>query len=269
MAIENRITFQELPRVEQSSEYADEEREVAIPYPEGEDGWKLAYSFRGELNIAHVWQKGGIQYDRGYENTWTCRGDDVLGNSIGEGANLVIENTTGTSEKEVVFEFIPGDVYLFGGAVSWENAGAQDGISLEVIATATDVTVGGSQTVNIVNNKIVPVDAGTGTHEISGIPTVVDNKTHTGYWKLENGQLVEAPNQDGNLDLYTVDMTVARLVNRLATVPSTNHGHSFHSDNAWRILYGYKFRFKCHNVSNTNWNAALTLAMFRKKTIDY
>lgn len=268
MAIENRITFQPIPKVEQSGDYVNEDRDMGIPTPEG-SGWRLAYSMRGEFNICHVWKKGGIQYDRGYENTWTSKGDDIINNKIGEGSIMVLSNEVGVAEKEVTFEFIPKDTYMFGGAISWEGAGTQDALTIDVIATATSVSTGGNLSVIVVDDKIVPVDAGTGTHEITGMPTVVDNKSNTGYWNFDSGSLVEAPNQDGNIDLYTVDKVVARLVNYLPTIPTTYYGHSISSENAWKILPGYKFKFRSHNVSNTEWSASMTLSMIRRKTVDY
>lgn len=268
MAIENRITFQKLPKVEQSSNYDNESRESQIPYPDG-SGWRLAYSIRGEFNICHVWKKGGIQYDRGYENTWTSKGDNISTNQIGQGQTMVITNEVDLPEKQVDIEFLPASTYMHGGAVSWQDASVQDSISVEVIALATDIIAGGNLSVTIVDNKIVPTERGAGTHEIAGMPTVVDSKGNTGYWNFSNGSLLEAPNQDGNVDLYTVDMAVACLVNNLPTVPTTSYGQNIKSENAWKVLPGYKFRFKTHNVSNTTWTATLSLAMFRKQTIDY
>lgn len=41
------------------------------------------------------------------------------------------------------------------------------------------------------------------------------------------------------------------------------------TENTWKVLPSYKFRFTCHNNSDTVWDASFILHMFRKSTLDY
>ena len=71
-----------------------------------------------------------------------------------------------------------------------------------------------------------------------GIPTLVDNKTLTGWWDFTNDQLVPNIEQKGSFDIYTVDVTVARLLNDLDLMPKASGENCIKADNAWKVFPG-------------------------------
>lgn len=266
MAIKRIITAQELPEVDTSPDLNDSDRTFETAQPEG-DGWKLENSFRGEYNIFHVWKKGDINYDSGFENYWSSKADDLTTGDIGTGTKFTLSLGSSDTEKSVEGKFIPYESYIYGGSVFWEGDSSEKSISLEVIAEASTLTSGDTVTVDG-NDKIVPNDTQTGTHDVISA-TLVDNKSHNGWWDYINEQLVPNMAQEGKFDLYNTDKLVAVLLNEIDLIPSTSGQNDIKSDNAWRVFPGYKFKFVAKNPENGTWKTTLVFHMIKKKTVSY
>ena len=254
MAIKRIITAQEIPEVDTSPDLRTSDREIDAVQPDG-IGWKLENSFRGEYNIFHVWKQGDINYDSGFENYWSSKSDDVANNVVGDGNKFSLSLTSSDSELSVEGEFIPYESYIYGGSIFWDGDSSNKTVTLEVIAKQTTLVSGDSITVDG-NNKIVPNETQSGTHDID-VPTLVDNKTSTGWWDYTDHQLVPNYSQEGTFDLYNVDKTVARLLNEIDLMPSEAGNNEIKSENAWRVFPGYKFKFIAKNPDSGTWKTTL------------
>ena len=195
------------------------------------------------------------------------KGDDVINDEIGTGTKFALSLETTDSEKSIEGKFIPYDSYIYGGSVFWEGDSSEKSISLEVVAEASNLTSGDTVTVDG-DNKIVPNDTQTGTHDITSA-TLVDNKSNTGWWDYSEQQLIPNLSQEGQFDLYNVDKLVARLLNEIDLMPSTSGQNDISSDNAWRVFPGYKFKFIAKNPESGTWRTTLVFHMIKKQTVSY
>ena len=266
MAIKRIITAQEIPEVDTSPDLRNSDRELEAIAPNG-IGWKLENSFRGEYNIFHVWKQGDVNYDSGFENYWSSKTDDVANNTIGDGSKFSLSLTTSDNEKTVEGKFIPYDSYIYGGTIFWEGDTSDKTVSLDVIAEATTLVSGDLVTVDG-NNKVVPSETQTGTHDID-TATLVDNKSLTGWWDYTDHQLTPNYSQEGQFDLYNIDVTVARLLNEIDLMPATSGHNDIKSNNAWRVFPGYKFKFIAKNPDNGTWKTTLVFHMIKRQTVSY
>lgn len=271
MPAKTKLTFDKIPDVDSSPDLFDgSEKTYEITRPDG-NGWKHEDSFLGNNSIISVWKKGTPDFDDGYELYWTGAGDDIVTNQIGEGSEILIQvSNTDEVDKYVDIEFIPDETYLYGGQAMWSGTQLHDSISLVVVAKANVFATLGNDDLILDNGRAKYVGVGNGTHSFTDIPILIDNKEGLGYWNydIESG-LMPAVNGDGKYDIIDSEKTVARLINKVPTSPNTDSYVEIASVNAWKILYGYKFRFIAHvNASNKHaWSCSLFLSMFRKSTI--
>lgn len=268
MAIKRKITAQALPEVDTSPDLRDSNREFEALAPEGV-GWKLENSFRGEYNIFHVWKKGDVNYDNGFENYWTSKGDDLSNGIVGDGTKFSISMTTGDTQKTVEGTFLPYESFIYGGTIFWEGSSNKKTVSLDVVASASSIKSGTTVTVDSNTNKVIPSSDNTGTNDIDGIPTLVDNKTLNGWWDFTNDQLIPNIEQKGSFDIYTVDVTVARLLNDLDLMPKASGENCIKADNAWKVFPGYKFKLIANSIEDGDWDVSLVFHMIKRKTVSY
>lgn len=268
MAIKRKITAQPIPDVDASPDYKDQDRVFDALAPEGV-GWKLENSFRGEYNIFHVWKKGDINYDDGMENYWTSKGDDLINGTVGDGQKFSISMGTGETTKSVEGSFLPYESFIYGGTIFWEGDSNKKTVTLDVVATAASLTTGDSVIVESGTNKVVPKSDNSGTNALDGIPTLVDSKTSTGWWDFIDNELVPNFNMEGSFDIYTVDKTVARLLNDFDLMPKVSGESCIKADNAWKVFPGYKFKLIANNIEDGNWDVSLVFHMIKRKTVSY
>ena len=267
MAIRRVITAQELPDVDTSPHNKNSNRTINAVVPEG-NGWKLEHSFSGEYNLFHVWKQGDVTYDSGFENYWSSKADDLTTGDIGTGEKFCMDFESTDNELSVEGRFIPFDTFIYGGTVFWEGDTSSKTISLEVVAHATTLISGDTVTIDTSTNKLIPSDPTTATHSFEK-PTLVDNKSKTGWWDFINGQLIPNVNQEGKFDLYNIDITVARLLNHIDLMPSTGGQNYIKSDNAWRVFPGYKFKFIGFNPDGGTWRVSLMFHLIKRVTVNY
>lgn len=268
MAIKRKITAQPLPIVDTSPDYKDEDRVFDAVSPEGV-GWKLENSFRGEYNLFHVWKQGDVTYDDGFENYWSSKGDDLINGTVGIGSKFYISMTTEDTTKSIEGAFLPYESYIYGGTVFWEGDNNKKTVSLDVVASASTLSSGSTVTVESGTNKIIPSSDNTGTNSLGSTVTLVDNKEMTGWWDFVDHQLQPNITQTGSFDLYTVDVTVARLLNDLDLMPKASGQNWIKAQNAWRVFPGYKFKLIANNIDNGNWDVSLVFHMIKRKTVSY
>lgn len=268
MAIKRKITAQEVPDVDVSPDYKNKSRIFDAASPDGV-GWKLENSFRGEYNIFHVWKKGDVDYDDGLENYWTSKGDNLDNGTVGDGEKFSITMNTGDTTKSVEGSFLPYESFIYGGTICWEGSNNKKTVSLDVVATAANTTIGSTVTIESGTNKVIPSPTNSGTHDIDGIPTLVDNKTLTGWWDFIDNELVPNVNQSGKFDIYTVDKTVARLLNDFDLIPKSSGDNCIKSPNAWKVFPGYKFKLIANNITDGEWDLSLVFHMIKRKTVSY
>lgn len=270
--IEYKITLEELPSSDTNTTDVGTITQIDITPPD-DTGWTLEYSFKGNYNIFHVWKKGGIKFDGGFQNYCTSVGDDITNNLVGEGANLVLTTSAGQPTSTLTFEFIPEYSYIYGGIFAWDNASVGDTATLEIIGKATTLVTSGTLTLDVdsATNKVYYVGTG-GTYAFGGNPTLVPNKTNTGYWDYNpNATNPLTPNttNTGEYDIYNTDIVVANFLNKIALYPFANNSVELNTDNAWKVEPGYEFRLVLNNASNTAWTVSLTFFMIKSFTSNY
>jgi hypothetical protein len=210
-------------------------------------------------------------------NFFTSRGD--LGLVLGSGTALRIESVSGTEYNYVDVHFStdvnPSEaIYIFGGGISWEDAGWGDEISLELRATPTSVVpavvasgLGLPCDYNLVGDRIRHAGVGQGSHALGGYPKWIPNFTKTGYWDLDKVAMKAIPSVSGTgtFDWHTTEQFVGCYVQNLSVYKSNAHPIIIDATESAPLPYGVYLRLIAHNVSDTDWKVWAFMKMYRER----
>jgi hypothetical protein len=212
-------------------------------------------------------------------NYFCSTGDLVASGTVGGGTPMLVECTSGTPVSQVDFEFLnnswPSEyIYIFGGAIAWENAGSMDCFNMEIRAKPTPVVpavvasgLGLDVDYNVVGDKVVYAGPGAGSHALGGLPVMVQNFSQTGTWDLDRSTMTPIPNTGGtgSFDWFVTDVRVGNYISDLL-VRGTNYAPQIiDATESAPVPYGYYFRLKCHNNSNTDWSLWGFLRIYRER----
>lgn len=213
-------------------------------------------------------------------NFFTSRGDHIPSGVIASGNALMLEATSGTSMSWVDLHFAtevnPQEiVYLFGGAISWADAGWGDCFNVEIRTIPTPVVpdppAGGmGLDVDYVldGERIMYAGApGSGTHALGGYPAWVPNFNHTGHWNLNATKdgAVPAASGTGAFDWYITDQFVGHYVADLLTYGTSANPLTIDATEAAPLPYGTYLRVRIHNNSDTDWKLWGFMKLYRER----
>jgi len=212
-------------------------------------------------------------------NYFCSAGDIVASGIVGGGSIMEVQCTSGTPISQTDFEFLnnawPSEfIHVFGGALSWEGAGVGDCFNLEIRAHPTAVVprvvatgLGLDVDYGLDGDRIFYAGPDGGDYALGGLPSMVQNFRRTGYWDLDRTAMQPIPNASGtgNFDWHTTDVLVGNYISSLL-VRGTNYTPLIiDATESAPIPYGYYFRLRCHNNSNTNWRVWGFLRMYRER----
>jgi hypothetical protein len=210
-------------------------------------------------------------------NYFTSAGD--LGLVVGSGTRLAITTASGVEFSYVDVHFSTDvnpseNIYIFGGGISWENAGWGDEISLELRTSPTSVVPAAVASglnlpvdYNLVGTRIRYAGPGQGTHALGGYPKWVPNFNKTGYWDLDKVAMKALPNASGTgtFDWYTDDQFVGHYLHNLQVYKNNSQPIIIDATESAPLPYGMYVRLVAHNVSNTVWRAWAFMKMYRER----
>lgn len=261
MSVTNRITMVPFPDADRAFEfYHDQNSWFDIASPPGH-GWHLENAFLGNNVIYFIWKHGSGRYDSGLMHYWSGYGDDVANNTYGDGQQLFIQNTIGSSASHVDVEFIHTDNYLYGGTVTTDLTSLGNYISIEFYANETIISENMYGNV-IVDNGIVKPDDN-GTHIITAYGLV---PFENGDWDYNDVELI--PNLgNGSYILNTTETLLSRPVNKIPITGLNGTSQEVIGGNGIKLIKGGFFRITTINNSNTDWKAYLYFHFSRNCTI--
>lgn len=212
-------------------------------------------------------------------NYFCGRGDIVASGIVGGGDPMLVECTSGTEIFTQDFEFLnnawPSEyIYIFGGAIAWENAGPGDMFNMEIRAHPTPVVprvvatgIGLDVNYNLDGDRLYYAGPDGGDYALGGLPVMVQNFQQTGYWDLDKNAMTPIPNVSGTgtFDWHTTDTHVGDYINDLFIRGTHYAPQIIDATESAPVPYGYYFRLRCQNVSNSNWSLWGFLRMYRER----
>lgn len=179
--------------------------------------------------------------------------------------------TVGATEPSISkdFEFDPqhGDVWIHEGYAWWSGAGDGDYFSVKIIANPTPLATSNVPLdYELDGNKIhyAAGGAGTGTHGFAGTPVPVFKPSSDGYWNLVDGSLQPASSQDGEYDLYTVEVFVDYIIAKIPVLGTATNYVKFQSADTSQLPAGYKLRVELTNASANTWSIGFFMTVYRE-----
>jgi len=212
-------------------------------------------------------------------NYFTSEGDVCTSGTVGGGERMLVSCTSGTAMEQVDLEFLnntlPSEyIYIFGGAVMWENAGWGDCFSLDIITDPTPVvpkavadTIPLSCDYNLDGDKVVQTIPGSGTHALGGMPVFVQNFLHAGTWDLDKVAMQPVPNfaGTGEFDWFTGEKLMGSYINHMTVYGTSMQPTIIDGTESAPLPYGYKLRLQACNNSNTDWKVWGFLRLYRER----
>lgn len=213
-------------------------------------------------------------------NYFTSRGDDIASTAVGEGNWLNLAVTSGTESAHVDLRFLSEHpdiqevIYIYGGSISWENAGWGDHLCFQLRTNPTPVVpravaegYGLPVDYSLDGERIYYAGPDAGDYALGGNPAWVPTFSGTGYWNLQAHPLaaIPAPSGNGAYDWCVTDQYIGSYLHNLS-VYGTNHQLSLiDASEAAPLPYGTYMRIEIHNVSDTDWKLWGFLRMYRER----
>lgn len=213
---------------------------------------------------------------------WTGCGDDITAqspaDSIGNGELLSFDVTSQDNEivKEVKFDPRHGRVWIHEAYITFQGAGVGDYVTSEVVAPATQLQQVQDLSLYIEDNWIKAVPPPelqgspqiTATHGFAGIPVLLPRSfSKDGDWDFNGVTL--APNFDGTGEykLSNIDRVVHRFVNKIPCLGNSAYVSMSSDETAELLIMGGAYlRLKAVNVSQSDWQLAVFLEIYRQRT---
>lgn len=173
---------------------------------------------------------------------FTGRGDDVENNSIGNGAQLIIDNSPGNTTSFIECSFTEV-VFLKDGIAFWEGAEFGDYVNMEIILPA---------------NTPMPAENTNGNAGVDAngnISYITASQTPDDTWT-------------GDFFLFPFDYTVFRFVNNFPLNGTNYIGTILESSDSAQIDSIFKFRIIINSpTGNANLKVAVVLELYRQNTV--
>lgn len=212
-------------------------------------------------------------------NYFCSTGDLVASGIVGGGDPMLVVCTSGNEVSYQDFEFLnntwPSEhIYIFGGAIAWENAGPMDCFNMEIRAKATPVVpkvvatgIGLDVDYNLDGDRLYYAGPGSGDYALGGLPVMVQNFQQTGYWDLDKTTMTPYPNISGtgNFDWHTTDTHVGNYISDLFVRGSNYSPQIIDATESAPVPYGCYFRLRCHNNSDSDWSLWGFLRLYRER----
>lgn len=211
---------------------------------------------------------------------WTGASDLVTGSPIpemnigmGDRLSFMFSGSPLDEVQSVDLKFDPahGKVWIHEGYVKFENAHCGDYMVGDIVAEPSLLQPYVDLIGTIENNWFVPTPPGSPyapTHGFAATPTLVQRSySEDGDWDYDEETEELTPNftKTGGYKISTIE----RVVHRYATIPVCGTAGTFFilsSDETTELPAGYFVRITAHNVSRTNWMAAVFLEIYRERT---
>ena len=238
--------------------------------------WKQPYAGDGKVRVLAS-HKPVVTGKEAY-NFFTSVGDDNVNQVVGSGTPLMVEATSGTPLVSVDIHFStdldPFElVYLFGGALSWENAGWGDMIDVEIRGNATPVVpdppaggLGLDVDYNMDGERLVYAGPGSGTHALGGYPIWIPNFKNQGHFNLDKVNMVPVPaSGSGAFDWYPTEQFIGHYVSGLLVYGTSANPIIIDATESAPLPHGYWIRMIAHNNSNTDWKLWGFMKLYRER----
>lgn len=203
-----------------------------------------------------------------FHTVWTGAGDDMETPALGDSDISALTVTASDSIVVQDFEYHSsfGDTYMHEGYFMWEGAGIGDYVSVSVVAKETPLQTSTNLDYEMDGNKIKAAvgGPGTGTHGLAGTPVLVQKPNLDGYWNYDGVNLTYTLSQDGQYDMYDIEMEVARPVNRVPVNGNSTSYVMFQSADADPIPPGYLVRVAAYNTSQSDWSVWFFMTVYRE-----
>lgn len=208
---------------------------------------------------------------------------------VGGGQEFVINHSINDSTNQYIymdFNTITNETWIHEGYVTWNNA-EFDTVSVDIVPRVTQYEFSQGTNYLLYNGyMIIPVDGTNGNVTITSdltnphgglvyIPKTDEGIQPTSFWNATwddvDGcykDITPAPYGNGKFNLFTVEISLARFVNRF---PFVGQGfQKLQSSDIDKLGQGMRIRSKATtNVStgNHNWSIACALTLYRKRTV--
>jgi hypothetical protein len=165
-------------------------------------------------------------------------------------------------------------VYIFGGALNWENAGWGDCLNLEIRANPSPVvpeppasSLGLDVNYILDEDRIMYAGPGSGTHALGGYPVWVPNFKNKGHWNLDKVAMAAVPAASGTgaFDWFTTEQFVGHYVSDMVIYGSTSNPVIIDATESAPLPQGHWLRLRVHNNTNTDFKVWGFMKMYRER----
>lgn len=251
------------------------------------DGWQWLVGNRQEVSITQtsevadkkLWTHNSAKPEvegKHFFSQWVGFGDDMTTGAIGGGNQCIVQNTVGVPTKSIDIHLynIGTDIYLHEGYAMWAGCSIGDTFSATVMSSPTQLQTAANLDYELdTNNRVMAAasGAGTGTHGFAATPILVPcyAAVQEGYWNYDEvAGLTYAPAADGKYDIFSVEVAVNRFIESIPLLGTSSTYTQFDSDDVSKLPPGYFLRIETNNASNTTWDLAFMMTVFRQKTVN-
>jgi len=196
-------------------------------------------------------------------NVISSFGDDVDKDIRGGGEPFRIAIAADQTCVYKEFKFVDDDVIFLKGAISFEDAGWGDYVSIFIVANPTPLMDSTAAWLSVLEDDRIVADYVSGTKTLAGDPVLCPNFENEGYWNYDTTTgLTFVSDTTGAYDMYAVEHDVAEVIK--ISVYGTSYGFNHIETDKLEVLpAGYFLRASVYNESGTSWKVWGYLAMYR------
>jgi len=203
----------------------------------------------------------------------TGAGDDPT-NGLGAGTGFSHSSDDVSATDHIITFNFNDCIYLSGGHIIYAGAVLGDIVNYEVLAPATSTTsTPGTGNCNLAGpgNVLITPAAGNGSNTVDlTVAKPVPNTSGTGFYDLAQtttgpGTITANANQTGLYDLYTVDVTLGRLVVNYPMLNSNALDLTVPAIAPMKLLPQWQHKVTVHNSGHTGLKLVWSLILSRFK----
>lgn len=244
------------------------------------EGWKW-FLGNGDLPRSEIGGKLWVHSSakpviegKSFLSTWIGAGDDEDNHIMGDGPLAVIKSEPGTPSKHIDVKFdssIAGDVYLHEGFMLWQNAKLGDYVNAHIVAEGTHLQQMMNLDLVLDANGYILYSAqgpGTGTHGFASAPYLLPRSySKDGDWDYDDIQGLR-PNftKTGLYKMNINEQVVHRIMHKLPVLGTNTNPARLVSEDSMKLPHGYFLRLECVNQSNSDWEAAFIITVYKERT---